>query len=385
MKGSIVENKNSRLYLSFFLAIMASVILASLLIPLLPIGTPDRLVPEADEELGEVGVVVEYGEEDDVYHFRQKVFHPDGKTPRIVKTVLKNQAPFLSPSGNYVFYQYHREDGTLEKAKVVFPYVSLGASVLARSKVVHYDVDGVTPLLEQYIREDGTIGCEIDKVAMTFTIFRADGKTLRYQQVYDGSDLQITQYRLDGKTVWWQEDFGNDHIDVYFDREGNPFERRLDREYLFNGSFSMSAKDPPIKYCQDSFSSPDGVLEYRQTWYHGYDEKLSAFKDILAKVEVYSQDGSRVVKEYVLDVDKLDSKSISMVVIHNDDGTRLVRTYRSNGSRESEELFDGDDNLLKSQHFTGADSFVEAFESYYFHALGGTDPYGIDDDDSNDI
>ena len=170
----------------------------------------DRAIPiTPDSEVGDIGVRLVMGESADDFHYKQIGFHADGTTKRIEKCVFKNKMPYLAPSGHHVLYTYFRDDGSKERTKLVFPYVSLGASVLTKSRVIYFAEDGQTELLEHYVRKDGTIGTEIDNQADTFTIFRADGKTLRYQQAYQGSEIEMTYYRLDGKTVWWRTGAGN--------------------------------------------------------------------------------------------------------------------------------------------------------------------------------
>ena len=117
-----------------------------------------------------------------------------------------------------------------------------------------------------------------------------------------------------------------DHIDVYFDRRGDEFERVIRRKRLV-GSFSMGSDDPPFAYLKDSFETKEGQLEFRQTWYHAFNPTTDNFHEILAKVEVFQPDGVTVAKEFNFEVDPTKPRSVSNVVVHNADGSRVVRSF----------------------------------------------------------
>lgn len=234
--------------------------------------------------------------------YQQTSFRADGVTPKVVKTLFANDVgSFLHPRGHFVRYAYYRQDGTLEKTKLVHPEPSLSSSVITAYSWTHYAADGRTVVLAEYFRADGTLGAVSDDVKNVYSQMRLNGKTVRYLQTYDGRDYHATYFRPDGKTPWWTFDYGTDSGRVHFDRHGNPVERTFSRTSLTKG-FSMGSGDPPIRHYQDNYHRADGTLEYRQTWYHMWDAQNKEFCDALGAVEVFAADGKTVVRVIEFDL-----------------------------------------------------------------------------------
>lgn len=249
-----------------------------------------------DRELGKGPVRTETKPEADIV-YRQTSFHADGVTPQVVKTVYANHVGrFLHPRGNFVLYQYHRADGTLEKEKLIEPEPSLGASVMVKVSLRFFDADGKTELGRRYFREDGTLAAVSDEVTNLYVQYRADGKTPRYEQRYDGKDYHATYFRPDGKTPWWTLNYGDWTGRVHFDRQGNPVEMRFTRKHVVKG-FSMGSNDPPFLHYHDEYQRADGTLEYRQSWYQMWDASSGEFCSALGRVEVFAPDGKTLVRD----------------------------------------------------------------------------------------
>ena len=319
---------------------------------------------------------------EDNFLFKETVSYADGGK-RIVKTVYDNRMPFLV-SGNvpYVLYEYFRTDGTLEKSTMVFPETSLGASVYCKTRERTYGKDGKTELESRYIREDGTLGTVSDQVNGTFTQYRADGKRLRsVQQRLASGDYQTTYYRLDGATVWWVSlHSGNSR--VFFDMKGNQVKKEFKSESL-TGSFSMGPGSAPIPYAAHSYLRADGTVEYKQTWYAVYEGK--DYFTGLSQVELYGSDGKTVTTRISLELRHLRrGLFVKTVELFNPDGSKLVRTYRSPGSRISEETFDAAGKSIKKENFSQNDKFVESFDNSIFDGFG-VNNWGEYDTDQHDI
>lgn len=336
--------------------------------------------PDADLGTDQRTLLLPSGREDN-FLFQEQVVRANKS--RVVKSVLQNRDVYLTMTNvPYVKYEFYRPDGTLERTKLVFPETGLGASVYCRWREDIYDIDGQTELFERYYREDGTIGVESDKKTHRFTEYRADGKTLRRTSHWNDQEHETVRYRLDGKTVWWRS-IHRGITKVYFDEDGKPCNRQFLSEPLTNG-FSHGPGDAPIPYATHLWFAQDGKTPaFKQTWYALFEGKTSFHG--LGKVEVYGADGKTVVT--VVEV-KLQLRKhgvfVTKVEHRNADGSKLVRTYRSPGNRESEETFDATGKSVKKEHFLQNDRFIENFDLMMFD--GSTQNwYGEYDTDAHDI
>ncbi|MBY0548654.1 MAG: hypothetical protein K2W95_15390 [Candidatus Obscuribacterales bacterium] len=337
---------------------------------------------DADAEFGnDYRTVTKPMSREDDFLFKERVCYPDG-SPRIVKTVYDNRMPHLV-RGDVpdVLYEYFRADGTLERDLLVEPEAGLGGGVYCKYRKRFFDVDGKTPLKEQYIRADGTLGVDIDQLKDIFTVYRADGKTLRFvQERYPNGKTRQTQYRLDGKTVWWVN--GDATTKVFFDRNGNS----VNKEFTWHSlGFSDYPKpgEPSVPRCEHRYIRSDGTAEYTQSWHTVHDNGV--YFDALAQVDVYAADGKAIVARIHLKAQHPDKgRCITKVELFNADGTRLVRTYRIAGIRLEEESFDADGKSIKKESFPATDKYSEAFEEIIFQGFGGLNYHGEYDTDRYD-
>ncbi len=319
---------------------------------------------------------------EDNFLFKETVLHADGVTPRITKIVYSNRRNHLV-SGNVpiIMYEHFRPDGTLVHDNMVFPEVGLGGGVDTKWRVRYFDADGKTQNEERYLREDNTIGVIFDMKKDVFTTYRRDGKTLRsVQERLPGNVYRTTYYRLDGKTVW-SVDQHNGLCKVFFDRQGNPVDKQFSTKGL-SGSFSMGPKSAPIPYREDTYTRPDRTVEYKQTWFAVYDDD---YFQALSQVEVYAADGKTLTARIKLKMrHPRHGRFIQEVELFNADGTRLVRVYKSPGSRQSEETFAANGSSIAKKTFN-SDSFSESFEDVIFQGFGGLHLFPEYDTDSHDI
>ncbi len=345
-------------------------------------NSPHPVVVPADEALTPGTIVTEI--RPDVDHvYRQTAFHPDGVTARLVKHCFVNfRGSYLSPRGNYVVYEYLRQDGTLEKQKLVKPIPMLSSSVICKYRWTYYAADGKTELRSEVYRADDTLGASSDAAKNSHTQYRLDGVTLRQIQSYDGKSYQVVHFRKDGTTKWWEFDYGTDRGTVHFDREGKAIKRTFTRNSF--GSYSMGSDDPPKETHQDNYLRADGTLEYRQTWCHFYYQKTDDFYDALCRIQVFSADGKTIVRTLRLEprahTGQLFIKSSTIV---NQDGTFLLRYFSSPGVRQAERLF-GKGPFSSKTQFGPNDGFEEPVDPIWLQGFGpGLNLYG-DDTDFND-
>ncbi|MBY0552641.1 MAG: hypothetical protein K2W95_35490 [Candidatus Obscuribacterales bacterium] len=321
----------------------------------------------------------------DNFLFKEQVVRADGTT--VVKTVFESRQQYVTFTNvPYVQYEFFRADGTLERNKLVFPETGLGASVYCRWRETTFDTDGKTELFARYIREDGTIGNEHDKKTGWWTEYRADGKTPRRKGGFkkDADEHETIQYRLDGKTIWWSS-IHRGVTKVYFDHQGNPVNKQFKVNYLVDG-YSHGPTKPPLAHTEHIWMRDDGKTPaYKQTWYIAWETKDHSF-DGIGNIEVYGGDGKTVTAVIKLKLQTPKHGVFMTTVEHrNADGSKLVRTYRSPGNRESEETFDAAGKSVKKEHFNHNDRFNESFDNFMFEGFGPVNMHGEHDTDAHDI
>lgn len=317
----------------------------------------------------------------DDFLFKETVCYSDG-SPRIVKTVYdKRLARRVDGNVPEVMYEYYRQDGTLERDLLISAEAGLGGGVYCKDRKRTFDTDGKTQLREQYIREDGTLGVDIDMVKDIFKEYRSDGKTLRFvQERHPNGKTRQTKYRLDGKTVWWVNE---DTTKVFFDRKGN----QVSKQFSWHVVATLNPTEhggPSVPCCEHRYVRADGTAEYTQTWHDLYDNDLRVKG--LAQVDVFATDGKTLLARIHLRPQHIDKvRFITRVELWNADGSRLVRNYRSPGCRLDEELFDASGKSIKKETFPSGDSFSEAFPDIIFQGFGGLNHSGEYDIDRYDI
>ena len=290
--------------------------------------------PSPDELLGQPGVKYKVangkGKKDD-FHWKQTVYHPDGTTPKAVKTLWRNDKRHLHPTGHFVTYDYYRADGTLERTRWVQPEPNLGASIITSYHIDYYDKDGTTEIRSEYYRPNGKIGVLSDRVKNRFTTFRWDGVTIRsVQYTNNDGNTALRYYRKDGRTIWWELTYtkGDDRLEYFFEHDGNPCKKALTRKLLWddeveieNGGHKFTTNNI------DTYEDEDGKRTYRQTWYSSFNPKTREFRHVLGKVEIFDTEGENVVRTIELNL--------------NPFGHHSVTTDSNSGSPTNDEWFKG--------------------------------------------
>lgn len=339
---------------------------------------------DPDPDLGtEPRTLTEPTDINDKFLFQERVVRADGSS--VTKSVMQNREPFLVRTNMpYVKYEFFRADGSLERSKLVFPETGLGASVYCRWRETTHDADGKTVLFERYYREDGTLGSENDAKAGIWTEYRADGKTRRSTAGFKGKEHESIRYRLDGKTIWWSC-IHRGNTKVYFDHQGNPVNKQFQVNYLVDG-YSHGPTLPPLAHSEHIWMRDDGTTPaYKQTWLIAWEGQKISF-DALGKVEIFGADGKTVTTVIELKLQRPQHGVFVTKVEHrNADGTKLVRTYRSPGSRATEETFDAAGKSVKKVDFPQSDRFTENFDNFMFEGFGPINPHGEHDNDAHDI
>jgi hypothetical protein len=307
-----------------------------------------------------------------------------GGARRTTKWILANDMPYMSLSGDHhVLYEYFREDGTLEHDWLIDPEPMLGGGVYVKERLRYFDAEEKL-VKHRYLREDGTVGVVMDETTSRFQQFRLDGKTLRFEQLMeDGNRYRQIWYKLDGKTVWMEKD-GDGKTHVSFDTTGKPVDLDFTSEPAI-GSYGMGPQSEPLLIAYDKYTRKDGTLSYRQTWFDRWDNIAERTAHTLGAVVLYDATGTNPVAEYTLDLRSASQPRFAkQVVLHNADGTTLVRKYRWAECRLSEETIDQQGQVIGHKDYPATDRFHEAVDDIVFQGFTHN-VWGTYDDESHDI
>ncbi len=335
---------------------------------------------KADPILGANIDKVEFGTPSDDWVLKQTVSYPTTGTDKVTKTVFNRNKRYLHPNANFRLYEFFRPDGTKEREDLFYPEPQLAASVISEKRVRFFDEKG-TESESRQIRADGTVGW-INK-GNVHTHLRSDGVTLRSVQDYVEKTCRLTYFRLDGKTPWWVCLYDKDtQISVFFDLDGKPYEKKFVRKHLLDG-YSAGPDTKPFAYFQDTYKRADGTDEYVQTWYVVWDKATDGTREVLHHVDILDEKGRSIKQIVSLDISNT-SRSIQSVTTLNDDGSVLMRLYRSPNCREQETLlWPEDQTRVKLATYPADDHFVEPLDPRILHGFH-VDMYGIDDTDKFD-
>lgn len=269
-------------------------------------------------------------------------------------------------------YVVYRADGTLESAKVE---LQRGP---ARWHQTNYAPDGVTVLTEQWLDAGRNRLFELNQQEHTYTTFRTDGHTPR--KVYAFSRDSEQTFKKNGE-VWWERNGATGS--VFFDWSGNAVHETFRITNLSPAGYSLKHGNPPIPVADHVWLRNDDTAAYKQTWYAMVDDSRTAFEG-LGHIEIYAGDGKTVRTRIVLKVQmRKHGVFVTKVELLNPEGTKLVRTYRAPGNRESEETFDAAGKSVKREKFDKSDRFTESFDSFMFEGFGLLNMF--DTGDAHDI
>jgi hypothetical protein len=305
---------------------------------------------------------------------------------RVAKIIFADKMPYLTRTGHFVLYQYHREDGSLEHDKLVEPYTGMGCGVWTKERWRYFGADG-KQLVEKYVRPDGTLGAFIDMELDVVTTYHADGRSFRLiQEPIPGSNNYTqVRYKKDGKTPWWIRG-ANGSTQVFFDLYGKPINKTFTSEAAFKGGFSLGAGDPPKLVRYDKFWREDGTLDYVQSWYMMYDKRAESFKDVIGSVTVYDATGKKPLRTY--DLDKRFEglpRYIWRVTIYYDDGTKLVTRYSEPDLRVNEQALDKDDKPIRFRELPASERYQRVdVDDVIFHGFDH-DVWGNPDANEHDF
>lgn len=239
--------------------------------------------------------------------------------------------------------QLFRPDGTVKEVQEMHPYTT------KIKTATEMGADGTTKVGETAYRATG----ELDSK----TEFKADGskKTLRYRnggtrilaEIKTDADGKKTSvfYHADGKTVWAnsvEKPSGESKVET-FRLDGT---RDQDREYITG-------------YMLVTIYGADGKAQFKQTW-SGYRSTYSSYRYYtLEKVEEFGADGLTVKR--TLEFERYGYGNVKKATDIENGKPSKVRTYRWDGTLESEEIFNAD-GTSKVENHSSSENLKEAHD-----------------------
>jgi hypothetical protein len=228
--------------------------------------------------------------------------------------------------------QLFRENGSVKEVQELHPYTSKLQSSTEMA------ADGTTKVSETTYRISGDLDSK--------TAFKSDGssETLRYRnggsrllaKIAKSADGKKTSvfFHADGTTVWanaTELSNGDSKVETYR-LDGT---RDQDREVFVDRMLI-------------TVYGADGKARYKQTW-SGYRSAYSSYRYYsLEKVEEYSADGSTVTR--VLEFERWGGQRVKKATDIVSGKPSKVRTFRYDGTVESEEIFAADGTSKVERH-----------------------------------
>ncbi len=269
----------------------------------------DHLKQVADPELSGV-ITISHSEPGEDFEWRLATFHADDKTPKVYKDLMKPQ-PYinLGAYGIRIRYQYFRADGTLERRIIINPSAEYGTSCLHQFVDEEYSANGKVLQSAVYFRSNGDIAATFEQTGAhsdVWSHYRVDGSLAHVQENKNG-DYSYIHYRKNGKDIWYID--SGKTCKVFYDWRGNALSKQFTRRSLFKGNgYSYGEKDPPLPVYEDSYTRPDGSLEYRQTW--TVMARNGQSFNALSKLEIFSPDGKQLVRVIELEPKQFAEKRV---------------------------------------------------------------------------
>ncbi|MDZ4833772.1 MAG: hypothetical protein SGJ27_08325 [Candidatus Melainabacteria bacterium] len=249
---------------------------------------------------------------------------PDGVT--LVKLEIQYR------QGGRTQRQLFRENGSVKEVQELHPYTTKLKSS------TQIGADGTTRIAETTYRISGELDSKIE--------FKADGssKTLRFRNggsrllaevttATDGTKTSV-YFHPDGTTVWANtvESRNGDTKVETFRLDGT---RDQSREVL-------------VDRMHVTVYGADGKAQFKQTW-SGYRSAYSSYRYYsLEKVEEFGADGTTVNR--TLEFERYGNRNIKKASDIVSGKPSKVRTYRYDGTLESEEIFSADGTSKVERH-----------------------------------
>lgn len=300
--------------------------------------------------------------------------------PALVRTVKlmppesgENQRIYKStPDGTLVEMTIDYRDGRLEtytfrpdktviRKQEFYPYTGVLKST------TEYATDGTTVVSETLNRGTGTLELTRKTLAdgtMETTRYRVDGKRLHsVTHEKNGTLVDATFYAQDGKTLRATARSVNaNETEVKFYNAAGQVEK-IRTSKTTSGGYSSN-----VEYTI-SVLRADSTVAYKQSW-SGY--QSSYYRSISLKtVEEYAADGKTLTRKLTFNY---SGSSVQEAVVYENGVKKTVRTYRWDGTLETEKTYDSTGTVTATQNHTSSENLKETVAPELIADQSGDDP-----------
>ncbi len=257
-----------------------------------------------------------------------------------------------------------RPDGTVTSKKEFYP----GTGVL--KSTTDYAADGTTITMRTQNRGSGILELTEKRLAdgtTETTRYRADGKRLHsvtHTQA-DGTLVDATFYQQDGTTLRaTAKSLSSSETEVRFYNAAGKVEK------IRNAKTTSGGYSSTVEY-NVSFLRPDSTVAFKQTW-SGYASSYYSSVN-LKTVEEYEADGKTLKRKLTFNY---SGSSVSEAVVYENGVKKTVRTYRWDGSLDTEQTFDAAGKVTATQNHSSQENLHETVAPELVADQNGDDPLG---------
>jgi antitoxin component YwqK of YwqJK toxin-antitoxin module len=255
-----------------------------------------------------------------------------------------------------------RPDGSVSVKQEFYPYTGVLKST------IEYAADGVTVTSERLNRGTGTLELSRKLLAdgtSETTRYRVDGKRLHSVTHYqaDGTFVDGTFYRQDGTTLWaTAKRLNASETEVKFYNAAGAVEKiRVSK--TTSGGYSNT-----VEYSITVLRA-DSTAAYKQSW-SGY--QSSYYRSISLKtVDEYEADGKTLKRKLTFNY---SGSSVSEAVVYENGVKKTVRTYRWDGTLETEMTYDANGGVTATVSHTSQENLRETVAAELIADQSNDDP-----------
>ncbi|MCC6980452.1 MAG: hypothetical protein IT343_19190 [Candidatus Melainabacteria bacterium] len=255
-----------------------------------------------------------------------------------------------------------RPDGSVSVKQEFYPYTGVLKST------IEYAADGVTVTSERLNRGTGTLELSRKLLAdgtSETTRYRVDGKRLHSVTHYqaDGTFVDGTFYRQDGTTLWaTAKRLNASETEVKFYNAAGAVEKiRVSK--TTSGGYSNT-----VEYSITVLRA-DSTAAYKQSW-SGY--QSSYYRSISLKtVDEYEADGKTLKRKLTFNY---SGSSVSEAVVYENGVKKTVRTYRWDGTLETEKTYDANGGVTATVSHTSQENLRETVAAELIADQSNDDP-----------
>ncbi len=263
--------------------------------------------------------------------------------------------------GRLETYRFQPDGQTVSRKQEYYPYTGVLKST------IEYASDGTTVTSETLNRGTGSLELTRKRLAdgtLETTRYRLDGKRLHsVTHELNGKLVDATFYRQDGKTLWATAKAlnANESEVKFYNAAGAVDKIRVSK--TSSGGYNSN-----VEYTV-SVLRADSTIAYKQSW-SGY--QSSYYRSISLKtVEEFDADGKTLKRKLTLNY---NGTTVSEAIDYEAGLKKTVRTYRWDGTLETEKTYDATGTLTGTQTHTSQENLKETVAPELIADQAGDDP-----------